>query len=122
MVFGKSSAKEGGEEPKKCLYQRFQDKKTGRDTVISDEISSSTPAIRGQRSTNGQRTDPASQGTGLQARWPWGTRRDWAGRRRRAASVGGALTPGASQSTRRRRGRVGRKVVSTTSRQSRRQS
>ncbi|KAF6805832.1 hypothetical protein CMUS01_14528 [Colletotrichum musicola] len=37
MVFGKSSAEEGGEEPKKSLYQRFQDKKTGRDNVISDE-------------------------------------------------------------------------------------
>ncbi|OBR04900.1 hypothetical protein CH63R_11603 [Colletotrichum higginsianum IMI 349063] len=38
-LFGKSSAPtEGAEEqPKKSLYQRYQDKKTGRDTVISDE-------------------------------------------------------------------------------------
>ncbi|TDZ41191.1 hypothetical protein CTRI78_v009873 [Colletotrichum trifolii] len=37
MLFGKSSDSKGGDQPKKSLYQRYQDKKTGRDKVISDE-------------------------------------------------------------------------------------
>ncbi|KAF5517599.1 hypothetical protein CGCA056_v010905 [Colletotrichum aenigma] len=39
MVFWKSSAQEGGDEdtPKRSLYQRYEDKKNGRDKVISDE-------------------------------------------------------------------------------------
>ncbi|GKT40211.1 uncharacterized protein ColSpa_00392 [Colletotrichum spaethianum] len=39
-LFGKESTpttKTGEEQPKKSLYQRYQDKKTGRNTVISDE-------------------------------------------------------------------------------------
>ncbi|KAJ0158691.1 hypothetical protein CTA2_11072 [Colletotrichum tanaceti] len=38
-LFGKSSAptESAEEQPKKSLYQRYQDKKTGRDNVISDE-------------------------------------------------------------------------------------
>ncbi|KAF9876537.1 hypothetical protein CkaCkLH20_05945 [Colletotrichum karsti] len=38
MAFWKSSSKEGDEKPKKkSLYQRYEDKKTGRDKVIPDE-------------------------------------------------------------------------------------
>ncbi|KAI3535458.1 hypothetical protein CSPX01_11412 [Colletotrichum filicis] len=38
-LFGKSTPAEGAgsDEPKKSLYQRYQDKKSGRDTQISDE-------------------------------------------------------------------------------------
>ncbi|KAL0764259.1 hypothetical protein CaCOL14_013312 [Colletotrichum acutatum] len=38
-LFGKSTPTEGpgSDEPKKSLYQRYQDKKSGRDTQISDE-------------------------------------------------------------------------------------
>ncbi|KZL63587.1 hypothetical protein CI238_02895 [Colletotrichum incanum] len=39
-LFGKASTpttENGKEHPKKSLYQRYQDKKTGRDTVISDD-------------------------------------------------------------------------------------
>lgn len=102
MKFENSHFKEGADgPPQKALYRRFHHKKTDRNTAISDWDLLKYTGKTGWTPTTGRIEVLASQGMGLQARWPWATPRDSAARRWPEATVVmvGVPTPEASQGT-----------------------